>query len=289
MKSYAIVAALGAFSCIGLQTATAFEVEYAAIRMTPWSYLTSAQKLAASNLGYTEKEWNNPGTELSEKATWYASTMHDYYDKDGDNDYYDVIPFEVYTSQLGFTGPNKEDMWDCWVNHYRYYWSEIVDYGLLPAYTALGWTEDMWDNGVGQPDSEDKDWDELTTAEKTAAVVLCYVKPLWDEKSLWDMCDDSPRDFKKSKKAQKSCDWVSQDLARCDIKNKGPFTHCKNTCGSCDWNKCKNSSLRWKLRVKNNKTIFRGCKYTNKNTEKKCSKPGMKETCPKQCNPSCPP
>jgi len=287
MKSYAIVAALAALSCIGLQTATAFEVEYAEIRMTPWSYLTSAQRLAASNLGYTEKKWNNPGTELAEKVTWEASTLYDYYDKDGDNNYYDVVPFEVYASQLGFTGENKANMWDCWVTHYNYYWADIVKYGLLPAFTALGWTEDMWDNENGEPRTESLAWYELSTAEKTAAVVLCYVKPLWDEKPLWDMCNDSPRDFRKSKTSQKSCDWVSQDLTRCDIKNGAPFSHCKNTCGSCDWNKCKNSSLRWKLKVKNGKTIFKKCRYTEKNTKKKCSKPGMKETCPQQCNP-CP-
>jgi len=288
MKFYAIVAALGALSCIGLQTATAFEVEYAAIRMTPWINLTSAQKLAASNLGYTEKEWNNPGTEESEKATWDNSKTADYYDKDGDGNYEDVVPFEVYASQLGFTGENAEDMWDCWVNHYNYYWEDIVDYGLLPAITALGWTEEMWNSdGALKPKSDDLDWWELSTAEKTAAVVFCYVKPLWDEKSLWDMCDDSPRDFRLNKKAQKSCDWVSQDLARCNLKKNGLFTHCRNTCGSCD-DKCWNSSLKWKLKVKKNKTIFKRCKYTEKNKVKKCSKPGMKETCPEQCDP-CPP
>jgi len=284
MKSYAIVAALGALSCIGLQTATAFEIEYAAIRFTPWFSLTSAQKLAASNLGYTEEEWNNPGTVEAEKATWYASTTCDYYDKDGDNNYEEALPFEEYASQLGFTGENKKDMWDCWVTHYNYAWKDIVDYGLLPAVTALGWTEEMWNSqGALEPKSEDLFWWELSPAEKTAAVVLCYVKPLWDKQSLWDMCKDSPRDFKKGK-AQKSCDWVSQDLTRCNIKKKGPFTHCKNTCGSCDYNKCSNSALRWKLRVRNNKTIFKKCKYAEKNKGKKCSKPGMKETCPEQCD-----
>jgi len=281
MRSYSMNAVLIALSCVGVKIATAFEIEFPKKRMTLWSKLDSADKNVATKLGYTNHTWNRPGSMASEWATWYASIHYDYYDKNEDGYYNDTQPFQEYAEDLGFT----EDIWDCWMTHWNYNWTEIVDWELEDAATALGWNETLWEDDDLKPDSDDKYWKELSNAEKTAAVAFCYLQPTWDEEKLENMCRDSPNTMRLSKNNLQTCDWVSQDLKRCENKQGGVSKHCPNTCGSCGADKCKNSKVKFLFKKVGDKSIWKKCSFTNKKRKKRCR--NLKTTCRQTCNRSC--
>ena len=71
-------------------------------------------------------------------------------------------------------------MWDCHVNHWdSWYWKSF--YGELEiAVKALGWTQNSWDNGINEPDTENKVWAQLTPTEKAGATMLCFFDKTWD-------------------------------------------------------------------------------------------------------------
>lgn len=46
---------------------------------------------------------------------------------------------------------------------------------IQAAYVTLGWTKSIWD-AEGEPDSEDLDWDELSSEQQAAAKKLGYNK-----------------------------------------------------------------------------------------------------------------
>ena len=74
-----------------------------------------------------------------------------------------------------------------YVNHYNgVAWEDLDDWDVLEYVQVLGWTEDSWNDQAHPPASDDKDWDELSYAEKSAANALCYFFELWDKAPLTD-------------------------------------------------------------------------------------------------------
>jgi len=213
---------------------------------------------------------------------------------DGDGEGYNETQplFAEYASKLGFSDNNGyNDAWDCWSTHYNYVWEDIVDYLLDEPLGVLGWTEAMWKNESKSepwPESDSKDYKDLTYAEKTAAGVFCFTKSLWD----WDELPfalDSPRAIlvgKKNKKKSRNCNWASLDLSVCKWNN-GVAEHCCNTCGTCDQFKCVDTVGRflWNKRKRDNKKLYKKCGFLKgDNKVKNCKKWGMKETCPTKCD-----
>lgn len=91
------------------------------------------------------------------------------------------IKFLIFRSKIYHHHVSK----DCWINHYNSYdWSELEEYDIAGYLETLGWTESMWDDKTDTPVSEGKDWEDLSDAEKAAAVVICYTQQLWDEEPL---------------------------------------------------------------------------------------------------------
>ena len=90
-----------------------------------------------------------------------------------------------------------EEVWDCYINHYyEYDWYELVEYNIVDDYVGLGWTEAMWecsdeegnddddDCEVLVPESEDFDWEELSSKEQQHATNLCFFEELWNGSKL---------------------------------------------------------------------------------------------------------
>jgi len=82
-----------------------------------------------------------------------------------------------------------ENVWDCWINHYSYFdWEEFIEYEFVEPLIALGWNQSNWD-GDSEPESDSKDWIDLSVEERTAAEKLCYFEEVWDGLPLdtwWD-------------------------------------------------------------------------------------------------------
>ena len=149
---------------------------YPEFRYKLWNDLDAdVRQIYSSNLGYDEGSWNEPGSFWLEHQTfWYIQTQ---------------LPsriIDTVTLEMGFT----EVTWDCWINHYSdYRWFELDDIptsstrSVLDELQTLGWTKWSWrsDHQSDWPDSEFKDWIELTTEERISAEHLCYTKELWDD------------------------------------------------------------------------------------------------------------
>lgn len=275
-----------------------FDVEpYPTHRFREFSELSDEEKSAAQELGWDESTWNLPGslyysygyyddgTEWYpggiEYLSWWYHTNMDYYDKDGDGNYYEPTPgFEEAATTLGFT----EDVWDCWVNHYSSYeWSDLVEYDIEFYMTTLGWTQSKWEGTDPEPPtSSSKTYNELSDDEKTAALGTCYTQKLWDYETL-PYCVDSPRPIKQNK-FERSCHWVSSNAKRCNNIRGEFMKHCPNTCGVCDTHKCTETKRKWLYKtLSDGGKIYKKCTFLETNTEKRCSKKGLRLTCPATC------
>jgi len=139
-------------------------------RYTAYSELSTEVNNAATGLGYTQEEWDVPGSKVQvEYLSWFTLNNT-------------ITEFEMYATTIGFTTIS----WDCWVNHYiDYFWSEMVDEGVDQYWRALGYTELKW-NGTDPslPPSEEKKWAELTSEEQLAAEQICYMSQSWDTLTL---------------------------------------------------------------------------------------------------------
>jgi len=283
MNLYATPVVFGILSLFA-QSINAFDVEpYPELRFRNYNKLTANEKAAATVLGYDAESWSQLGTADADSLSWWYNANMDYYDYDGDGDYYEENPnFIKAAATLGFT----EDVWDCWINHYDYYsWDDLVEFRFDSFYKELGWTADKWSGSdTVLPDTEDKSFADLSTVEKTAAVTVCYTQKIWDKEML-PLCVDSPRPILLNGQ-ERSCDWVSDDLARCDLK-RGEFSkHCPNTCGTCDINECVQTNLRVLWDMKDEKKIFKKCVRglkTEKKKQRLCTEKWVGETCPETC------
>lgn len=133
-------------------------------RFTLWADIEPVTVLPlASFLSYTERSWNRPGTNAIETRA------------------YDSLAAESEATISAVRGIGfDEDTWDCWVNHYEdYSWEELVENGIDVYYMALGWTQTMWEES-GSAETDDYDWDELSEAQKAAALQLCFTQELWE-------------------------------------------------------------------------------------------------------------
>ena len=144
------------------------EIVFPNTRYTLWSGLSGAEEKLAKQLGYEEDTWNMPGSAEVELLSFYSLI-----DEGTDSNAYG----------LGFDDVN----WDCYVNrYYDYWWSDIENEGIAHYWMDLGWTQKMWDEGSGVPDSEDKAWADLDGKESYAAYQLCYFEETWDGYALTD-------------------------------------------------------------------------------------------------------
>ena len=132
-------------------------------RYTPWGDLPKPVRQAArEDLSYTEWTWNLPGT--------------------NDVEYLAYSELDIDQQAGSETIGLDEEGWDCWVNHYEdYFWSELEDDGVAECYEALGWSQENWLDEFPLPESEYKDWVDLTKKEKMAALCLCFFEDLWNE------------------------------------------------------------------------------------------------------------
>jgi len=55
----------------------------------------------------------------------------------------------------------------------------MITLAAREAAKTLGYTKKMWDKGK-EPETIDKDWEELIEEEKAAATVLGYDEETWD-------------------------------------------------------------------------------------------------------------
>lgn len=132
---------------------------YPDMRYTAYSFLPSTAKIAAASLGYSTETWNTPGTASVELLSYESLLAKD----------------TSSINALSAVSLDHEDTWDCYVNHFfDYSWSELEEWGIVDSVEALGWTESMWDDGSGEPGTEDMDWFELSSSQKEAAEFICY-------------------------------------------------------------------------------------------------------------------
>jgi hypothetical protein len=134
-------------------------------RFISWDQLSDTLRHHAHKVGYEEKNWNKLGTNKLEELAF-------------DDIHSDHILVYDELVALGFVNAPQ---WDCYINHYRAWdWSEM-DAAHQTSYTTLGWTQDMWDEDVDEPDTEDSYWDDLTTAQQAVAQNICYSQQTWDD------------------------------------------------------------------------------------------------------------
>jgi hypothetical protein len=136
-------------------------------RFTPFELLEADLQTAALTVGWTTDTWNVPGT-VAFEVNRYADLSAD--------------------QQAPLTSPLDIDglQWDCWINHYAgYFWNELESEAEVQDYwTALGWTENSWNEIDNPPATEEASWADLTDAEEAAATALCYNELTWDLLSL---------------------------------------------------------------------------------------------------------
>jgi hypothetical protein len=156
--------------------------------------LRTASLLAISD---TVETWNTPGTAEFEKMSYeaiefdslalavarqnqYASSNQTTTSTTGSVVTFGKTQFEALFD-IGF---DEWEVYDCYVNHYQDYWWDELDIPILQAYQTLGWDQLHWNGLKPPPDSDGKDWYELTQEEQRAAIELCYLPETWSLLSL---------------------------------------------------------------------------------------------------------
>lgn len=168
-----------------MPTATYATPPYPPLRYTVFTALPQAVQvtLLSDVLGYTEFSWNTPGTDTLEDLRWDQLSVAQ------------VTALEAPTAAGGLA--MTREVWDCYINHYTSFdsWDEMKASGtnVQQFWTALGWTEASWEGIVTDvPESEDKEWAELTATEMDAAMALCYMENTWNEENLLDYGTGAP-------------------------------------------------------------------------------------------------
>ena len=127
---------------------------------------------AASLLGYTKENWDaDEGTqEVPPSETSPGSSL-------SNSDSTSTVSEGTETTISEGTGTMEEDteigIYD------NYGWDELP-LEIQEAATTLGYSQNMWDLGVGVAFSEALFWDELSPEEQAAAALLGYSKQSWD-------------------------------------------------------------------------------------------------------------
>lgn len=150
-------------------------------RFQEWRNLKEEeQEIVADILDYDKKSWNLPGKSELELLDFFTINQTSFDDgtvavgKKANLE----TPIDVIMNVLNIT---EEDIWDCHINHYRFWdWDELVNDSLATYYETLGWTNESFSNEDWDvPPSEEKEWFELTEEEREAAEYLCYFPELW--------------------------------------------------------------------------------------------------------------
>lgn len=154
-------------------------------RFVAWSQLTpAAQNAATTQLGFTTSEqWNQPNVSAAVEQLDYGSLTAD--QRAGAATAMMIVETDV----------DAPDIWDCWINHYNGYdWIELgpADANVQEWYIALGWNQAFWDDGTGEPETEELDWEELTPDQQQAATYLCFEANTWNNVNLEDLVTVSP-------------------------------------------------------------------------------------------------
>ncbi|EJK74147.1 hypothetical protein THAOC_04194 [Thalassiosira oceanica] len=138
-------------------------------RFKYWIELDGDDRLTArKQLGYSRNTWNNLQTAVVESKIFVDLEESE----------------QVGLNMLDISA----DQWDCFMNHYSgIYWEDLVKKDVARYYEVLGWNQEWWDNGTGQPETEDVYWDGLTPDQQEAAYKLCYFEKSWEwlELSSW--------------------------------------------------------------------------------------------------------
>ena len=127
---------------------------------------------AASLLGYTKEIWDaDEGTqEVSPSETSPSSSL-------SNSNSTSTVSEGTETTISEGTETMEEDteigIYD------NYGWDELP-LEIQEAATTLGYSQNMWDLGVGVAFSEALFWDELSPEEQAAAALLGYSKQSWD-------------------------------------------------------------------------------------------------------------
>ena len=141
-----------------------FPYTYPRTRYTQWTELEPVEKSAAKSLGYVRSTWDNLQVSELEAFRFADLTWQE----------------RQHVESLGIDA----NMWDCFLNHYDgYYWEELPT-KVASNYKILGYDQSSWDEGAYTPESENKYWDDLSSAEQKAAYHLCFFQNSWDWISL---------------------------------------------------------------------------------------------------------
>jgi hypothetical protein len=150
---------------IGTFRGPAENIDNPKYRYIVWELLDDATMQAATDFSYEEDTWNTPGSNPLEKLGWYSF----------DSEYRDLL------DAIGFS----EDVWDCFVNHHvDTDWALLGKIDVAKYLIVLGWDEEGWNGNADPPETDDKDWNELSVKEQEAAGELCYFEELWNGDSL---------------------------------------------------------------------------------------------------------
>jgi hypothetical protein len=116
-----------------------------------WNGLSDQQKKDWTLLGWNASSWDGdeePGPDADK--LWAALTLAQ----------------KEAAISLGYDEASWDDTW-----------RHLPDKDQK-AWTVLGWTQEMWDAGETEP--EPLDWDELSDAQKEAAISLGYNEETWN-------------------------------------------------------------------------------------------------------------
>lgn len=149
--------------------ASQYPFPYPHTRYTEWDELEPDEQYIARSLGYARSSWNSVSQTLSIEKSAFS-----------------VLSAEQQQNIMALD--MDEEMWDCFVNHYDdYWWSELELEGIAEDFEALGWTQQMWNQG-GVADTDDLFWRELTVEEQEAAKNVCYKPLTWNLVPLDQWC-----------------------------------------------------------------------------------------------------
>mmetsp|Transcript_19166 Transcript_19166/g.27065 ORF Transcript_19166/g.27065 Transcript_19166/m.27065 type:complete len:517 (+) Transcript_19166:81-1631(+) len=155
------------------------DIEYPEFRFISWKFLTDDERAFADTLGYVEGTWDHPGSAAISKKSFDELT--------GDK--------LAAAKGLGF----NDDQWDCYVNHYgSYSWDDLQKKQVQEYFNVLGWTHESWrGDGVARPNTNGKDWEDLTSEERQAAKKICYFEEIWDDIDFdkWDCTRNHYSDY----------------------------------------------------------------------------------------------
>jgi len=163
-----------------LQAESSSGIVFPEFRFVPFCSLDEETQLQAEAMEWTPESWDVPGTAQVERKSF--SDILKESEKKNDSVAETMIA-------MGWT----EDSYDCYMNHYENYdWKELEkETDTIVYWTALGWNESRWEGDMEYPNTDEKDWSELTGDEQKAAAALCYFEELWNNMNIQEWNDFS--------------------------------------------------------------------------------------------------